>query len=72
MGKLAILAAVGVGVLLWAKAPVDPREWPGALSAELAKLKTHGREALAAGKRAQAAREAEFDREMAAVASGGR
>jgi hypothetical protein len=68
--KVVALAGAGVAVWLIAQGHRDPREWPGQLAEEWARLRSAAKEAIAAGKRAAARREAEIDRELAKVRNG--
>ncbi len=63
MKAILILAALGVGAYLWLG---DPRGWPAALAEQREKLPEQFREALEAGRRAAARREAEVTAELAA------
>jgi hypothetical protein len=61
------LGAVGVGVWLWARGYRDVRRWPADLSVEAARVREAALEALEAGRRAAARREAEIDRELSST-----
>jgi hypothetical protein len=62
--RLVLLGLAGAGAFLIARAGRDPRGWPDAAREELERLKAHLREAIEAGKRAAARREAEVQREI--------
>ena len=64
MTRLLVLGLVGAGAFLVARARRGPREWPEAGREELERLKSRLREAIEAGKRAAARREAEVQREI--------
>jgi hypothetical protein len=59
-----ILAALGVGAYYWLG---DPRGWPQALAEQRERLPAQLREAVEAGRRAAARREAEVERDLAAA-----
>jgi hypothetical protein len=62
MKSILVLTALGVGAYLWLG---DPRGWPAALAEQREKLPEQFREALEAGKRAAARREAEVQADLA-------
>lgn len=68
MIRAALVAASGVGIWMWYRGHRDPREWPGELSAEWARLRVDLKEAADVGGRAAARREEEIDRELDAAA----
>ena len=63
IGALAVVA-VGVGAWLWSRGHRNPREWPADLSVEATQVREAAKEAVEAGRRAAARREAEIDREL--------
>jgi hypothetical protein len=59
-----LLAAAGAGAWLWARGHRDPRQWPGELSAEWARLRGDVTAAAEAGRRAAARRESQIDQDL--------
>jgi hypothetical protein len=65
--KLRTIALIGAGAWAYSKGPKDPKQWPGFLAEQAALLREQGAEAVAAAKQANARRQQEIDREIAAA-----
>jgi len=70
MIRVVLAAAAGAGVWLWARGHRNPREWPGELAAEVARLRADIVAAADVGARAAARREAEIDRDLEEARAG--
>lgn len=68
--RLRTLALLGVAGWVYSQGPRDPREWGAYLAEQAVILKEQGREALEAGKRANARRRAQIEREIAEAMGG--
>lgn len=65
--RLRTVALLGFAAYIYSKGPRDPREWAAFLGEQVAILRGQLTEALEAGRRASARRQAQIDRELAEV-----